>query len=138
MLWTFALVASADIMNNLHAVMNGKTPEMKFSDTTGSTTRLSNFHTFGCPVYILDDCLQIVGGGGPFKWYPRACLRIYLGHSPSHAGSAALVMNTKSGLISPQFHLVFDKNFKTAPHIRAGTVPENWAQLFTRSKEKCL
>ena len=30
MLWKFALVASADRMNNLHIDMNGKTPEMKF------------------------------------------------------------------------------------------------------------
>ena len=31
----FALVTSADRMNNLHVDMNGKTPEMKFSDTIG-------------------------------------------------------------------------------------------------------
>ena len=49
-IWTFTLVSSADRMNNLHVDMNGKTPEMKISDTIGSTTRLSNFHTFGCPV----------------------------------------------------------------------------------------
>ena len=53
-IWTFDLVASADRMNNLHIDMNGKTPEMKISDKIGSTTRLSNFHTFICPVYILD------------------------------------------------------------------------------------
>ena len=70
MLWTFSLVAYADRMNNLHVDMNGKTLEMKFSDTIGSTTRLSNFHTFGCPVYILDARLQIVGGRGPPKWDP--------------------------------------------------------------------
>ena len=70
MLWPFSLVASTDRMNNLYVDMNGKTPEMKFSDTIVSTTRLSNFHTFGCPVYILDARLQIVGGRGPPKWDP--------------------------------------------------------------------
>ena len=111
MLWPFSLVASADRMNNLHVDMNGKTPEMKFSDTIGLTTRLSNFHTFGCTVYILDARQQRVGGGGPTKWDPRYHLRIYLGHYPSRAGSVVLVMNPKCGLVSPQFHLVFDDNF---------------------------
>ena len=70
MLWPFALVAYSDRMNYIHADMNGKTPNMKFLDTGGSTTRLINFHTFGCPVYILYACLQIVDGGGPPKLDP--------------------------------------------------------------------
>ena len=127
MLWPFALVASSDRMNNLHVDMNGKTPEMKFSDTIGSTTRLSNFHTFGFPIYILDARLQSVGGGGPPKWDPQARLGIYIGHSPSHAGSVALFIDPKSGLVSPQSHLVFGDNFETVPHLWAGTVLENWA-----------
>ena len=103
--------------------MNGKTPEMKISDIFGSTTRLNNFHTFFCPVYILDASLQSVGGIGPLKWDPRARLGIYLGHSPSHSGRVALVMNPKYGLVHPQFHLVFNENFETVPHLRARTVP---------------
>ena len=50
MIWQFALVASEDRMNNPHVYVNGKTPEMKISDTIGSTTWRSNFHTFCCPV----------------------------------------------------------------------------------------
>ena len=135
MFWTFALVSAADRMNNIHVDMHGQTPEMKFSNTIGSSTRLIHFHTFGCPVYIMDARLQSVGGGGPPKWDPRARLGIYLGHSPSHAGSVALVMNPKTGLMSPQFHLVFDEKFETVPHLRAGTVPENWVDLVTNSRE---
>ena len=47
-------------------------------------------------------------------------------------------MNPKSGLVSPQFHLVFDENFETVPHLWAGTVPENWAELVASSKEKSI
>ena len=32
-------------MNNLNADMHGHTPEMKFSNTIGSSTRLRHFHT---------------------------------------------------------------------------------------------
>ena len=129
-------MAAADRMNNLHVDMHGQTPEMSFSNTIGSSTRLRHFHTFGCPVYILDAILQSVGCGVSPKWDPRARLGIYLGHSPSHAVSVALVMNPKTSLVSPQFHLVFDDNFETVPHLRAGTVPENWADLVTNSREK--
>ena len=70
MFWEFALVAAADIMNNLHVDIHGQTPKMKFSNTIGSSTRLNHFHTFGYPVYILYAGLQCVGGGGPPKWDP--------------------------------------------------------------------
>ena len=44
-------------------------------------------------------------------------------------------MNPKTGRVSPQFHLVFDDNFETVPHLRAGTVSENWSELVTNSRE---
>ena len=59
-------------------------------------------------------------------------------HSPAHAGSVALVVNPKTGLISPQFHVMFDDNFSTVPHLRAGSVPENWKQLVDNSCEKSV
>ena len=46
MLWPFALLAAADRMNHLHIDINGVTPEMKFSQVTGSSTKLKHFHTF--------------------------------------------------------------------------------------------
>ena len=45
-------------------------------------------------------------------------------------------MNPKTGLVSPQFHLVFDDNFETVAHLREGNVPENWSDLVTNSREK--
>ena len=107
---------------------------MKFSNTIGSTTPLRNFHTFGCPVCILDACIQSVGGGGPTKWYPIAHLIIYICHSQSNAGSVELVFNPRSGLVYPQFHLVFNDNFETVPHLWAGTFTENWAELVASSR----
>ena len=138
MLWPFALLAAADRLNNLHIDLDGNTPEMKFLAATGSVTRLSNFHTFGCPVYILDARLQSAGGPGSPKWDPRARLGIYVGHSPCHAGSVALVMNPKTGLVSPQYHVVFDDDFSTVPHLRSGTVPENWAHLVQNLRERTV
>ena len=125
MMWPFALLAAADRMNNLHVDFKGQTPKKKFSEAVRISTRLKHFHTFGCPAYILDARLQDAGGPGPPKWEPRSCLEIYVGHSPHHANSVALVLNPKTGLISPQFYVVFDDNFSTVSNLRAGTVPEN-------------
>ena len=47
MFWSFALVAAADRMKNLHVDMHGQTPVITFSKTIGSSTILSHFHTFG-------------------------------------------------------------------------------------------
>ena len=66
-LWPYALLAAADRMDNLHVDLDGITPEMKFSKVCGSPTRLKDYHTFGCPVYILDARLQDAGGPGPPK-----------------------------------------------------------------------
>ena len=47
-------------------------------------------------------------------------------------------MNIKYGLVSPKFHLVFDDNFETVPHLWAVKVQENWADLFASSKENSI
>ncbi|KAL7462348.1 hypothetical protein ACHAXS_002729, partial [Conticribra weissflogii] len=60
------------------------------------------------------------------KWEPQARLGIYVGRSPSHAGNVALVLNPNTGLISPQFHVVFDDDFTTVPYLRKQEVPPNW------------
>ena len=58
-----------------------------------------------------------------------------MGHSPSHAGSVALVLNPTSGHISPQFHVVFDDTFGTVPYMREGTIPPHWAEQVWNSTE---
>ena len=135
MFWPFALKAAQDRLNQLNVGLDGKTPDMKFSGVASMSLRLRDFHTFGCPCYVLDSRLQTNPMGVP-KWEPRARLGIYLGRSPAHANNVALVLNPKTGLVSPQFHIVFDDYFTTVPHLRKGTVPPNWKKLVQGSKEK--
>jgi hypothetical protein len=99
------------------------TAEMRFADSPTTKVDLRNFHQ-------VQSNLK-----GLHKWEPRARLGIYLGHSPAHAGSVALVMNPKTGLVSPQFHVVFDDPISTVHHIRAGTIPPNWEQLVRNLSE---
>ena len=83
---------------------------MRYSGVAAMTLHLRDFHTFECPCYILDSRLQTNPKGVP-KWEPRERLGIYLGRSPAHAANVALVLNPNTGLVYPQFHVVFDENF---------------------------
>jgi len=93
------------------------------------------FHTLFCPVYVLDSRLHSAGGPGPPKWEPRSRIGVYLGHSPFHAGSTALVFNPSTGRVSPQYHVVFNGDFSTVPYMEQGTEPPNWAVLVKYSAE---
>jgi len=72
---------------------------------------LKHFHPFGCPVYVLDQALQLLGTKFPKWWQERASVGIYHYHSPQHASLVALDLNTQTGFVSPQCCLVYDDNF---------------------------
>ena len=116
MLWPFATKCTQDRMDNLHMDLNLETPDMRFSNTKAVNVQLKHYHAFCCPVYILDSILQTNQKGVP-KWEPRSRLGIYVGHSPAHAGSVALVLNPKTGLVSAQYHVVYNDQFSTVHHM---------------------
>ena len=138
MFWPYALLAACDAHNNWSVDENGKTPMMKLLNLD-IFPEMKFEHTFGFPVYILDSKLQSSGLGPP-KWEPRSRLGIYLGRSPYHAGSVALVLNPRTGHVSPQYHLVFDDDFTTVPYLSNNTenpdVPSHWQGL-CESSTKC-
>ena len=84
--------------------------------------------TWGYPIFVLEFPLQGGPSGLP-KWKPRARTRVYLGHSPFHIGSVALVLNNITGNVSPQYHVIFDNTFSTLEHMRKGTVLGNCKNL---------
>jgi hypothetical protein len=66
-------------------------------------------------LYVLDNQLQ---SGKPFhKWGQRSKIGVYLGKSPQHGRSVALVLSRETGLVSPQFHVAFDPTFRTVKDI---------------------
>ena len=92
---------------------------------------LEDVHTYGCPCFILDKELQ-TGNMLP-KWDPRSRLRVYLGHSPCHAGSVVLVLDPKILHVSPQFHVAFYDQFSTVPYLASSDIPPNWSVLVKES-----
>ena len=60
---------------------------------------------------------------------------IYLGHNPTHAGSVAMVLNSATLHVSPQYHVIFDDIFSTVSSMANGEIPDNWLDLVKLSEE---
>jgi hypothetical protein len=89
---------------------------------------MRHMHTFGCPVFALQN--ELPSRGSILHWSPRAHLGVNLGPSPSHARNIYLVLNLHTGYISPQFHCRFDDFFETVKHGGPDvSVPLAWQQL---------
>ncbi len=135
MFWPFAIKSMAERLNSLHIDDGGNTPESIMFGVDLDLIPIKNFHTLFYPVYVLDHRLQSAGGPGPPKWEPRSWIGVYLAHSPFHAGSVALVINSETAKVSPQYHFVFDDDSTTVPYMEQGEVPPTWEDLYHLSKE---
>ena len=113
-LWPYAVQNVFDILNETCYKDNKKTRLEVFAGTDVSPN-MRHHHHFGVPVYVLDNHLQ--SGFKIGKWLPRSRVGIYLGKSPRHARTVALVLNPRTGNVSPQFHVKFDDLFETVKGI---------------------
>eukprot|EP00957_Ditylum_brightwellii_P114982 8769693-Ditylum_brightwellii.AAC.1 len=130
-IWPFCYKCAEDHHNLLALNSDGLSP---VEVLLGHKEELvaTDFHTWGCPVFVLDANLQTGTGIGPPKWNPRTRAGIYLGQSPVHAGNVALVLNLQTGHVSPQYHVVFDNEFTTVPYLHSSEAPPNWADIVTK------
>jgi hypothetical protein len=134
-LWPFALKLAVDIHNSTPGP-SGLSPDEIFSGQKSTRNRINDFHTFGCPVFVLEASLQ--DGHKLPKWKPRSRMAVYLGLSPDHATTVPLVLNVTTGLVSPQYHLVFDDKFTTVNCMKSDEIPSTWPDLFKTSSVNFL
>ena len=127
-LWPYALRFANDIYNAAPLLKTGRTPSESFSSTS-VRPQVLNYHPPFCPVYVLHSGLQ-GGGKRPNKWVRRSRIAVYLGSSPHHARSVALVLSLTTGHVSPQFQLKFDDFFETVQDVKS-LPPSKW-QLLSR------
>ncbi len=119
-MWPIALKEAAYWLNRLSIRSDGWRCEATFFNLDKDLIDPTMFHVFGSPCFALHSRLQLWIAGLP-KWDPWSRLGIYVGHSPSHAGSVVLVLNPRTRNVSPQFYVVFDDTFSTVPYM------ENWS-----------
>lgn len=90
--------------------------------------KLRHMHTFGCPVFALQNKLS--SGGMIPHWSPCARLGINLGPSRAHAHNVYLILNLHTGCVFPQFRCRFDNFYKMVKHSGPDvSVPSIWQQL---------
>ena len=110
-LWPMAMDHAIWIWNRLPG-NDGLSPEEKFSgQKVSSHDALRRLHVWGAPTYVLEPRLQ--DGQKIPKFHPRSRQGRFMGFSNQHSSSVALVLNRRTGKITPQFHCVFDDFFQT-------------------------
>ena len=126
-LWPYAIRMACDSFNESPTLKMKRTPIEIFTKTA-VMPEPKHMRPFGCPVYVLDNALQT--SGIKHKWAERARVGIYLGRSPYHARSIALVLNITTGRVSPQFHVKFDPTFQTMRKSFGGkSPPVQWKKI---------
>ena len=100
-----------NLPNHSYNVEGGLCPLEIFSKAKVNSHHLQQEKTWGCPAYVLDPRLQ--DAQKIPKWDHRTRLGQYLGKSEKHASSVGLIRNLRTGYISPQFHVVYDKKIQT-------------------------
>jgi hypothetical protein len=89
---------------------------------------LNHFQPFGCPVFVLNNKMQ--SGQKLPKCEVRSRIGVYLGMSMQHARRVALVLNLKTGHVSPQFHVTFDPKLKAVRQSLGNLSPSSgWQKL---------
>ena len=99
-LWPMAVAHSVHIYNNTPN-MQGICPADLFTGEMVPHHRLQDFHTWGCPVFILDPKLQ--SGQKLPRWQPCSRQGIFMGLSTIHLRDVTLVLNPTTRSITPQF-----------------------------------
>ena len=130
-LWKYEIKLVIGVVNNC-LDESGITALERLSSTKGHA-RVKQFHNFGSPCFILDPKLR--QNKYISKWTPQSIQAVYIGISPQHAVSVALVLNLKTGYISPQFRIVFVDDFTTTTARITNKLPDNWDNIFKNHHE---
>jgi hypothetical protein len=109
-LWPYAMRNAVEDMNHIARITQLTTPIELFSNIK-IAPNLNHKHTFGCPMYILDQRLQ--AGHKMSKWEARSRVALYIGPSTYHASNLGLGLSLTTGLVSPTFHAFYDDSFST-------------------------
>jgi hypothetical protein len=125
-LWPMAMCHAVHLWNHTPKMTTGLAPVEIFSGSKSDCTHLLNAHPWGCPVYILEPKLR--DGHKIPKWEPRSRRGQFMGISANHASTVHLVRNLQTGLITPQYHLVFDDFFETV-FSEGEQEPDVWPEL---------
>ena len=132
-LWPMAVDYAVHVYNHVPGARTGQSPIDIFTGSLVPRHGLKDLHVWGCPCYVLDPKMQ--NGIKLPRWEPRSRRALFVGMSPNHSSNVPLVLNLKTGNISPQFHVVFDDFFSTVMSMPEGdNPPADWETIFNESR----
>jgi hypothetical protein len=109
--WPYAMDYAVYLWNHMPKRDLKISPLELFTNTKQNHTHLRRTHVWGCPTYVLDPKLQ--DGHKLPKWNPRSRRGQFLGYSKEHSSTIGLILNLRTGYMTPQFHVVYDDLFQT-------------------------
>jgi hypothetical protein len=112
-LWPYAL-RNVVLLHNSLSVLEDGTLRLELFSLIRVGCNMKHVHTFGCPVFALQN--PLASGSQLPQWSPRARLGLNLGPSQMHARNVYLVLNLITGCVSPQYHCHFNDFFETTRH----------------------
>ena len=95
--------------------------------STSSLPTIQNHHHFGCPTYVLKKELQ--DRKKIEKWTDSTRVGVNLGYSSKHALNVSLILNLQTGLVSPQYHCIYDDLFETTTGTQGRSIPTSQWQF---------
>lgn len=105
-LWMFAIGHANDILNASLSQASPEASAIEIFSGIKIKPQVKHSHTFGSPVCVLSAPLQ--AGKRIGKWNNGSRVGLCLGTLPRHSRKVSLVLNLRTGLVSPQFHCAFD------------------------------
>ena len=78
---------------------------------------------------------QAVEAKCAFEQYSKTFGVTHTKNGALNTGSVNLVLNIKTGYISPQLHIIFDDDFTTKSTRITNKFPDNWDNLFKNHRE---
>jgi hypothetical protein len=88
-LWPYALRNAALLHNSLPVLEEG-TSRLELFSSIRVGSNMKHVHTFGCPVFALQN--KLASGKSLPRWSPCPCLGLNLGPSPMHARNVYMVL----------------------------------------------
>jgi hypothetical protein len=109
--WPFAITHAVHLYNISSKQGSHQSPWESFTGTPPSK-HPSDSRVFGCPAFVLNKVNQDNPSAAK-TWASRCWQGVYVGFSPMHASTVALIFNPSTKHVTPQFHVSYDEDFST-------------------------
>ena len=123
--WPVGVQMITHIHNHAPKIENRLTTHEMWTRANDPVRKSHNLHVFGCPMHVLQK--EIADGKKMPRWKNRLTRGVCVGASDKHSGDAPLVLNPRTGKISPQCNVMFDDWFSTVT-IEEGNLPDFYSE----------